>query len=56
MLALSRSGLDKLKKRDRTFPRPIKNGEAKQASAYYVLSEIEAWLELRMAARDEVQS
>lgn len=52
MLSLSRSGLNNLKKRDPSFPTPIKDGNARQASVYYVLAEIEAWLDAKMAARN----
>jgi prophage regulatory protein len=52
MLSLSRSGLDKLKKRDPTFPKPIKDGDSRQAAVYYVLAEVEAWINAKMAARN----
>ncbi|TWI58701.1 AlpA family transcriptional regulator [Pseudomonas duriflava] len=48
----TRSGLDKLKKKDPTFPKPIKFSESRQAAAYYVVAEIEAWLQSKIAARD----
>lgn len=51
-LDLSRSGLDKLRKKDPTFPRPIKDGDARQAAAYYVVAEVEAWIASKVAARD----
>ncbi|TBW32196.1 transcriptional regulator [Azotobacter chroococcum] len=51
-LDLSRSGLDKLRKKDPTFPKPIKDGESRQAAAYYVVAEVEAWLQAKIAARD----
>lgn len=51
-LDLSRSGLDKLRKKDPTFPRPIKDGEARQAAAFYVFAEVEAWLQTKIASRD----
>ena len=51
-LDLSRSGLDKLKKKDPTFPKPIKDGDARQAAAYYVVSEIQSWLQAKIEARD----
>lgn len=51
-LDLSRSGLDKLKKKDPTFPRPIKDGDSRQAAAFYVVAEVEAWLQAKIAARD----
>ena len=51
-LDLTRSGLDKLRKKDPTFPKPIKDSEARQAAVYYVVEEIEAWIGRRIAARD----
>lgn len=51
-LDVSRSGLEKLRKSDPTFPKPIKEGDARQAAAYYIVAEVEAWLESRIAARD----
>lgn len=51
LLAVSRSGLDKLRKRDPSFPVPIKHGDTRQAAAYYVLSEVEGWIAARMASR-----
>ncbi|MGS0941472.1 helix-turn-helix transcriptional regulator [Pseudomonas luteola] len=51
-LDLSRSGLDKLRKKDPTFPRPIKDGNARQAAAFYVVAEVEAWLRIKIEARD----
>jgi prophage regulatory protein len=53
-LDLSRSGLDKLRKKDPTFPKPIKANESRQAAAYYVLAEVEAWLQTKIEARDAV--
>lgn len=52
LLALSRSGLDKLRKRDPSFPLAIKNGDSRQAAVYYVLAEVEAWINAKMAARN----
>lgn len=51
-LDLSRSGLDQLRKKDKTFPRPIKSGNTRQAAAYYVVAEVNQWLDSRVAARD----
>ncbi|MFI8737414.1 transcriptional regulator [Ectopseudomonas toyotomiensis] len=51
-LDLTRSGLAKLRKKDPTFPKPIKDGEARQAAAYYVAAEVEAWLQSKIQARD----
>ncbi|EPG5769536.1 helix-turn-helix transcriptional regulator [Pseudomonas aeruginosa] len=41
----SRSGLEKLRESDPSFPRPIKFGPSKQAGVYFVVAEVEAWLE-----------
>lgn len=51
-LDLSRSGLDKLRKKDPTFPKPIKDGNTRQSAAYYVVAEVEAWLRTKIEARD----
>ena len=51
-LDLSRSGLDKLRKKDPTFPKPIKDGESRQAAAYFVVAEVSAWLQSKIDARD----
>lgn len=51
-LDLSRSGLDKLRKKDHSFPKPIKDGDSRQAAAYYVVAEVEAWLQAKIDARD----
>lgn len=51
-LDLSRSGLDKLKKKDPTFPKPIKDGDTRQAAAFYVVAEVDAWLRAKIEARD----
>lgn len=51
-LDLTRSGLEKLRKKDPAFPKPIKDGDTRQAGAYYVVAEVEAWLQSKIAARD----
>lgn len=51
-LDLTRSGLDKLRKKDPAFPKPIKDGDRTQSSVYYVVAEVEAWLSAKIAARD----
>ena len=53
MLDLSSSGFYELKKRDPTFPRPIKDGSSQQAPAFYVYEEVRCWLIDRITARDE---
>lgn len=48
----TRSGLDKLRKKDPTFPKPIKFGSSRQAAAYYVITELNAWLASKINERD----
>lgn len=48
----TRSGLDKLRKKDPTFPKPIKFGSSRQAAAYYVIAELNAWLASKIKERD----
>lgn len=55
-LDLSRSGLDKLRKKDPSFPKPIKDGDSRQAAAFYVVEEVEAWLKAKIEARDAAQA
>lgn len=50
----SRSGLEKLRETDPSFPRPIKFGPSKQAGVYFVVAEVEAWLESKISERDGV--
>lgn len=51
-LDLSRSGLEKLRKRDSSFPKPIKDGNSRQAAVYYVVTEVNEWLNAKIAERD----
>lgn len=51
-LGITAGGLDKLKKRDPSFPKPIKDSESRQAAAYFVVAEVEDWLQRRVAKRD----
>jgi prophage regulatory protein len=51
-LDLSRSGLEKLRKNDPSFPRPIKHGDSQQAICSYVVAEVEAWLKAKIERRD----
>lgn len=55
-LDVTRSGLEKLKKKDPNFPRPIRDGDSRQAATYYVVAEVEAWLQSKIDARDKAQS
>tara|TARA_R110001592_G_scaffold8535_1_gene46578 strand:+ start:2159 stop:2398 length:240 start_codon:yes stop_codon:yes gene_type:complete len=53
MLDLSRSGFDKLRLRDPSFPVPIKDGETRQAAVFFVAAEVESWLKAKMAQREQ---
>ena len=44
-----RSGLETLRGTDPCFPRPIKLGSNKQAELYFVVAEVEAWLESKIS-------
>lgn len=48
----SHSGLEKLREADPSFPRPFKFGSSKQAGVYFVVAEVEAWLERKISERD----
>jgi prophage regulatory protein len=48
----TRSGLEKLRKKDPTFPKPIKFSDSRQAAAYYVIAEVNSWLRAKIEARD----
>lgn len=52
LLDKSRSGLAKLRAKDPSFPKPIKDGKSKQAACYYLMSEVESWITSRKLARD----
>lgn len=48
----TRSGLAKLRKKDPTFPRPLKFSDSRQGAAYFVIAELNAWLAAKINARD----
>lgn len=52
IISQTRSGLDKLRKKDPTFPKPIKFSDSRQATAYYVIAELNAWLDAKIDERD----
>jgi prophage regulatory protein len=54
-LDVSRTGLVRLQAKDPSFPRPIKDGDTRQAAVYYVVAEVEAWLQAKIAKRDNAQ-
>ncbi|XZY02537.1 helix-turn-helix transcriptional regulator [Acinetobacter baumannii] len=43
LLGLSIDGLDKLTKKDPSFPKPYKMGTTKQAHAYFDYADLVAW-------------
>ncbi|WP_421525669.1 helix-turn-helix transcriptional regulator [Pseudomonas yamanorum] len=51
LLSIGRTTLFRLRRQDGTFPKPIKDSTARAAATYYVLSEIEAWIQKRMDDR-----
>ncbi|MDD2106817.1 helix-turn-helix transcriptional regulator [Pseudomonas asiatica] len=53
MLRRTRSGVDKLRARDPSFPKPLKDGTNRRSRIYFVRSEVEAYLSSRLAARGE---
>jgi prophage regulatory protein len=52
LLCKSRSGLYKLMASDITFPRPIKDGLARQSRVVFVSSELAAWQQSKLTARE----
>mgnify|MGYP003479474882 FL=1 len=51
ILLRSRSGVDKLRAKDPTFPKPLKDGTGRQARVYFVRAEVDAWLRAKLEAR-----
>ncbi len=52
LLKKSRSGIYKLMAADSTFPKPIKDGEARSARTFFVAGEFAAWQQSKIEARD----
>ncbi|MGP9509521.1 MULTISPECIES: hypothetical protein [unclassified Halomonas] len=50
-LDMTRSGIDKLLKNDPSFPRPLKFSDSQQATCYFPVGEVNAWLETKLAER-----
>lgn len=48
---MTRSGIDKLLKKDPTFPKPLKFSDSQQAACYFPVSEVNDWLAARLAER-----
>ncbi|MCJ8168724.1 helix-turn-helix transcriptional regulator [Atopomonas sediminilitoris] len=51
-LSLSVSGLNKLRARDKQFPKPVRFGDS-TSRAYFVRAEVAAYLAAKMAQRGE---
>lgn len=51
LLGLTPSGLKWLRVRDNKFPKPIKGGAHRQATCYYLLAEVDEWINSRAALR-----
>ncbi len=52
----TQSGLDKLRARDPSFPKPIKMAPSRQARARFDLVEVEKWISDKKAERDKLSS
>ena len=55
LLDVSRSGLDKLRKSDPTFPKPIKSSDHRQAKGFYFWDEISNWKKKKIELRDQAE-
>ncbi|MFC4864024.1 helix-turn-helix transcriptional regulator [Pseudomonas sp. MAHUQ-62] len=55
LTGLSRSSAHRLMKSDATFPKPVKlsDSKARNAPVAFVLSEVQAWIQGRIEAREE---
>lgn len=51
MLDIGRTTLHRVRNKDSTFPKPIKDGPHRQAHAYFVKAEVEAWIKSRADSR-----
>lgn len=56
MLGIGRTTLHRIRTKDSTFPAPIKDGPHRQAHAYFVKAEVEAWIKSRADSRDAPNS
>jgi len=50
-LSVSTDGLRKIRRKDSSFPAPLKLGDSKQSPVFFVKEEIEKWLETKKAER-----
>lgn len=53
LMRKSRSGLYKLMASDPSFPKPVKDGEARSARAFFVATEIAVYQDTKLQARGE---
>ncbi|MBN2974694.1 helix-turn-helix transcriptional regulator [Pseudomonas lactucae] len=51
MLGIGRTTLHRIRNKDSTFPTPIKEGPHRQAHAYFVKAEVEAWIKSKADSR-----
>lgn len=51
MLDIGRTTLHRVRTKDSTFPKPIKDGPHRQAHAYFVKAEVEAWIKSKADSR-----
>jgi len=51
MISVSRTTLHRIRHKDLTFPKPIKDGHHRQAHAYFVKSEVDAWIKSKGDSR-----
>lgn len=51
MLGVSSTTLHRVRNKDSTFPKPIKDGPHRQAHAYFVKTEVEAWIKSKADSR-----
>ena len=52
LLRRTRSGVDKLRARDPSFPKPLKDGDDRRSRIWFVRQEIEAYLAARLNSRE----
>ena len=52
-LRRNQSSVDRLRLQDASFPRPLKEGTARQSRIYFVRAEFMEWLSRRLESRGE---
>lgn len=55
MLDIGRTTLHRVRNKDSTFPKPIKDSPHRQARAYFVKSEVETWIKSKADSRHSLQ-